>query len=97
MPPGLWRLSYWRSNELLSLHTTISDFRCSVGSDNVYKHIRGAGMFAPTQSTEDIARSDIIIHIVCDYGMYVSRNLQRGYTVKEYNVTFINEKKYHLQ
>ncbi|KAL2906841.1 Choline-phosphate cytidylyltransferase 1 [Bienertia sinuspersici] len=61
--------------------------------NDVYEFVKLAGRFKETKRTEGISTSDIIMRIVKDYNQYVMRNLDRGYTRKELNLSYVKEKR----
>jgi choline-phosphate cytidylyltransferase len=62
----------------------------SGGAEDIYSVIKKAGHFKATQRTDGISTSDLILRIVRDYDDYVQRNLDRGYSRQDLNISFLN-------
>lgn len=51
--------------------------------------MKAAGKFKETKRTDGVSTSDLIMRIVKDYNQYVMRNLARGYTRKDLNLSYV--------
>lgn len=63
----------------------------SVGQEDVYAFVKKQHKFIATQRTAGISTSDLITKIVYDYDTYVRRNLSRGVSPKDLNLSFLKE------
>lgn len=63
----------------------------SEDSDDVYKFVKDRGQFIATQRTAGISTSDLITRIVRDYDQYVRRNIKRGATPRELNLSLLKQ------
>ncbi|EQB61846.1 phosphate cytidylyltransferase beta isoform [Vairimorpha apis BRL 01] len=57
--------------------------------DDIYAPLKHKNMFIPLKRTKGISTSGIITNIVRDYDKFVIRNLDRGCSPKELNISFI--------
>ncbi|KAF2210153.1 hypothetical protein CERZMDRAFT_46007 [Cercospora zeae-maydis SCOH1-5] len=59
--------------------------------DDIYAPIKEKGMFLVTQRTEGVSTTGIITKIVRDYEKYISRQLKRGTTRHELNISWLKK------
>src|ERR1700761_919288 len=59
--------------------------------DDIYAPIKKAGKFLVTQRTEGVSTTGIITKIVKDYDQYIARQLKRGTSRQELNVSWLKK------
>ncbi|KAK4397905.1 Choline-phosphate cytidylyltransferase 2 [Sesamum angolense] len=69
-------------------HDSLPYADASGAGQDVYEFVKAVGRFKETKRTDGISTSDIIMRIVKDYNQYVMRNLDRGYSRKELNLSY---------
>jgi len=62
-------------------------------ADDCYGPVKRLGKFMATQRTDGVSTSDLILRIIKDYHEYVLRNLSRGYSRKDLNVSLLREQR----
>jgi len=73
------------------------DVPYTIGSgQDIYAWLKEKGMFVATQRTDGVSTSDVVARILKDYDTFIRRNLARGYTTQEMNVSFFRGKKLQL-
>ncbi|KAF2740680.1 hypothetical protein EJ04DRAFT_454965 [Polyplosphaeria fusca] len=65
--------------------------------DDIYAPIKERGMFLVTQRTEGLSTTGIITKIVRDYDQYIDRQLKRGTSRKELNVSWLKKNELELK
>ena len=55
--------------------------------EDMYGEIKKNGRLLPTQRTEGISTTDLIMRVIKDYSYYVKRNIKKGCTAEEMNIT----------
>ncbi|KAF2467109.1 cholinephosphate cytidylyltransferas-like protein [Lindgomyces ingoldianus] len=65
--------------------------------DDIYAPIKEKGMFLVTQRTEGLSTTGIITKIVRDYDQYIDRQLKRGTSRKELNISWLKKNELEIK
>ncbi|VDD76433.1 unnamed protein product [Mesocestoides corti] len=66
-------------------------------SKDIYQPFKDAGMFLTTKRTKGISTTDVIGRILKDYDVFLRRNISRGLTRHELNISYVKEKQLRIE
>eukprot|EP01104_Vermistella_antarctica_P003667 TRINITY_DN13916_c0_g1_i1.p1 TRINITY_DN13916_c0_g1~~TRINITY_DN13916_c0_g1_i1.p1 ORF type:complete len:333 (-),score=64.32 TRINITY_DN13916_c0_g1_i1:114-1112(-) len=66
------------------------------GSD-CYAFVKAQGRFLTFPRTDGVSTSELIRRIVCDYDVYLQRNLSRGYSGRDLNIGYMKEQRIKMK
>jgi len=74
-----------------------TDGNNSAAVSDVYGQLKATGRFIALKRTAGISTSDLITRIVRDYDQFVRRNLQRGISPRELNLSLLRQGEFKVQ
>ncbi|KAI5135211.1 choline-phosphate cytidylyltransferase [Nematocida ausubeli] len=72
------------------------DLYTTDGHEDAYAEVKKLGVFVETQRTEGISTSEIISRVLREYELFLRRNIIRGATSKDLNISKFKEKRIKL-
>jgi choline-phosphate cytidylyltransferase len=57
------------------------------GIPDLYGPFKQQGRFLATERTEGVSTTDLILRILCDYNLYLERQIRKGCTAQELNIS----------
>jgi choline-phosphate cytidylyltransferase len=67
------------------------------GSGDIYGWLKAQGRFIATKRTTAISTSDLITRILHDYDAFVQRNLERGYSADQLNLSSMKRREWKVK